>query len=246
MLFIALSYVLGSLPTVAWTAKILTGQDITKVGSGNAGASNLYTLAGRRWALFIFVLELAVKGTLPIVLASSSVFALGPWTQAVAGLAVVTGNTWSPFTKFKGGRSVTILIGGVLGFNAILCVSGLLMTSLIWAATGRKDTSRPTITIILLLPLFTVLFWLWGDTLFGEFDPFYSLGLHVTLYCVGVASITMAKRICALPLREVTAKDGTVIPVRRVLLYRVIFDRDLPSKDDWVTRSFAEKEGQRL
>ena len=45
------SYLLGSLPTSWIVVKLVKGQDLRKLGSGNLGATNLYRQLGWRWAV---------------------------------------------------------------------------------------------------------------------------------------------------------------------------------------------------
>ena len=50
------AYFLGTFPSAVWIART-KGIDITKVGSGNPGASNIARTMGNRWGVVVFALD---------------------------------------------------------------------------------------------------------------------------------------------------------------------------------------------
>ena len=56
-----LAYLAGSIPTSIIVCRFLKGIDIRKVGSGNAGATNVYRVMGLKVAVFVLAVD-ALKG----------------------------------------------------------------------------------------------------------------------------------------------------------------------------------------
>ena len=61
------AYLIGSLPFGFLTARLVTGIDIRKAGSGNIGATNVARVLGAKWGALVLVLDL-LKGLLPVLL----------------------------------------------------------------------------------------------------------------------------------------------------------------------------------
>ncbi|MBV6457589.1 MAG: Glycerol-3-phosphate acyltransferase [Fimbriimonadaceae bacterium] len=109
------SYLLGSLPFGLWVAKA-RGIDITKVGSGNIGATNVSRALGIKAALVVFALDI-LKGFVPAMLArewyDSHLLAVS------IGLLAVLGHSFSPFLKFRGGKGISTGLGAMLGGDPV-------------------------------------------------------------------------------------------------------------------------------
>jgi glycerol-3-phosphate acyltransferase PlsY len=104
-----LSFLLGSLPFGAWIVRWKTGQDVTTMGSGNIGATNVLRTTGRSAGLLTLLLDIG-KGFLAVWLADH--FSEGsPLVLSLCALAVLFGHAFSPFMKFKGGKAVASFAG---------------------------------------------------------------------------------------------------------------------------------------
>ncbi|EKD68274.1 MAG: acyl-phosphate glycerol 3-phosphate acyltransferase, partial [uncultured bacterium] len=66
--FIALSYLIGSIPTAFLFGKILKNVDIRKEGSGNIGASNALRVLGAKIGVMVMAFDI-FKGFFPLYLA---------------------------------------------------------------------------------------------------------------------------------------------------------------------------------
>ena len=62
LVLILVTYVLGSIPTGYWLAKA-KGIDITKLGSGSTGATNVWRCVGKKEGVLVMVLDV-LKGYL--------------------------------------------------------------------------------------------------------------------------------------------------------------------------------------
>lgn len=61
LLMIAISYLMGSIPTSIIAGKLLKGIDIRKEGSGNAGATNVFRVLGWKAGLVVLLIDM-LKG----------------------------------------------------------------------------------------------------------------------------------------------------------------------------------------
>lgn len=105
-----LAYLLGSIPFGYLTSKYLWGVDITKQGSGNIGATNVYRNLGS-YPGAITALGDVGKGMLAVY--SGSVLA-GERGALVASFLVVIGHAYSIFLRLKGGKIVATTFGVLL------------------------------------------------------------------------------------------------------------------------------------
>ena len=64
-----ISYLLGSIPFGKIVTKVLTGKDITKTGSQNIGATNVYRSVSKKAGLLVLILD-GIKPMLALVLIS--------------------------------------------------------------------------------------------------------------------------------------------------------------------------------
>ncbi len=113
------SYLLGAVPIGVLVTRA-KGIDISQVGSGNVGATNVSRALGRGWGLAVFVLD-ALKGFIPAFAAHY----VSPHQEVwfLAGIAAVFGHCISPFLGFQGGKGISTALGMVAG-------------SLPWVAAG--------------------------------------------------------------------------------------------------------------
>lgn len=114
-LTLVLAYVLGSLPIGLYIGKMVRNIDVREFGSGNIGASNVGRVLGPRWAVLVFLLDVA-KGLLPTVAAQSQ-SGPGSWWPVLTGMAAILGHNASLFLKFKGGKGVATSLGVAFGLS---------------------------------------------------------------------------------------------------------------------------------
>jgi glycerol-3-phosphate acyltransferase PlsY len=125
------SYLLGSLPTSFIVVKLVKGQDLRQLGSGNLGATNLYRQLGWRWAVPAAVIDVA-KGTIPVLVFGPRAGG-GDLLALVLGVTAVFGHVFSLFVNFKGGKGVATGAGVLLG----LAPWAALVTMVIWGLIVR-------------------------------------------------------------------------------------------------------------
>lgn len=106
---IPLAFALGSLPFGAWIVRWKTGADVTKMGSGNIGATNVLRTTGKMAGVLTLLLDIG-KGLLAVWIADRASEG-NTLLMSAAALAVLFGHAFSPFMKFKGGKAVASFAG---------------------------------------------------------------------------------------------------------------------------------------
>ena len=103
------------------------------MGSGNIGATNVLRSVGLVPALVVVILD-PVKGylatALPLFLGMDS------WVVALSGLAVVLGNNFNVFLKFRGGKGIATSAGVLLAIEPFIFIL-VLALSLVTMVLGR-------------------------------------------------------------------------------------------------------------
>jgi acyl phosphate:glycerol-3-phosphate acyltransferase len=152
-LILVLAYLMGAIPFSVIVTKI-KGVDLTKVGSGNLGATNVYRALGLGYALLVFGLDV-LKGALPTLLAMH--YFPSPIIQVLVALTAIVGHSFSLFLGFKGGKGVATALGalGVIAPQAV----GVCFVVAVTIIKFTRKVSLATLTACVLLP---VLVWYFG------------------------------------------------------------------------------------
>ena len=209
------SYLLGSIPTANIVSRSLKGVDLRSFGSKSVTSSNAGQLLGKRVQTVVGVLDI-LKGSIAVWVAQA--LGMGVQTQMLAGACAVAGHNWSIFLRFHGGRGLATAIGVVLGAAPLQLVpftSFAVLTILLF-----KNVPLMMGIAMLLLPVWGVLW---------EQDPAYIRGIS------GILVLMIAKRL---------AGNGPAGPVEggsKVFLYRLLFDRDIKDRNEWVRRGAPGK-----
>lgn len=131
---LALSYLVGAIPTSYLVGRLARGIDLREQGSRNLGATNLFRVMGWRYAVPVALFDMA-KGAVPVL-----VFAQwgspSPFFALACGIAAIVGHVFSVFVHFRGGKGVATATGVMLG----LVPAAVGVTVIVWAvvvfATG--------------------------------------------------------------------------------------------------------------
>ena len=131
------SYLLGSLIGSLIIGRLRGGVDIRTLGSGNAGGTNALRTQGKSFALWVMLIDIgkgiiATRLIAPFSLQGMGALANGSlwneWLPVACGFAVVVGHVYPLWHGFRGGKGVATLIGVLLGLDALL----LLTVILVW------------------------------------------------------------------------------------------------------------------
>jgi glycerol-3-phosphate acyltransferase PlsY len=160
---VAVAYLVGSVPFSYIFAKVMTGVDITKVGSKNMGATNVLRAAGPVPAMFAFAGDF-LKSVLLLVALQRFVPNVPRDTLLIAAVVVVLGHDFSVLAGFKGGKGVATTFGAVvvLSWPVALVELGIWLAAMVLRNTVSLASvavfaSLPVVALLLRQPLQLVL-----------------------------------------------------------------------------------------
>ena len=116
ILVVFIGYFVGAIPFGLIISRLRSGIDIRDYGSGKTGIANVTRTTGKTAGAIVFVLDIG-KGAVVSVIARSIINASSPTEYAAMGAAVIAatiGHCWPIYTKFRGGRGVSVFMGGLL------------------------------------------------------------------------------------------------------------------------------------
>jgi acyl phosphate:glycerol-3-phosphate acyltransferase len=106
---LVVSFVAGAVPFSGIAAKLISGVDLRRHGTGTVSGSGLYEVAGFGPLAVAGSLDVA-KGAIGPLLAGKS----RPALAALAGAAAISGHNWSPMLRGAGGRGISPALGVML------------------------------------------------------------------------------------------------------------------------------------
>ncbi len=144
-------YLLGNFSTGIVVSKYLSGTDIRKHGSGNAGATNMLRVLGNQPALLTIVGDV-LKGLLAVAI---GVLLTGSKEGGmVGGFGAVLGHVWPVFFGFRGGK------GAATSFAVVIILfpwQGLTaLAALVLVVYITRFVSLGSITGALLYPILLI------------------------------------------------------------------------------------------
>jgi acyl phosphate:glycerol-3-phosphate acyltransferase len=150
---ILIAYMLGSIPFGKIVTKLLTGEDITKTGSKNIGATNVYRTVSKKAGLLVLLLD----GIKPII---AQVIIFYFFTQFYQNykflyfLVSIIGHIFPIWLMFKGGKGVACFFGGYL----IITPIPTLIAITVWLLTVKitKTSSLGALISIFLLTIYQI------------------------------------------------------------------------------------------
>jgi len=153
VLFLLISFLMGSIPFAYILFKIFRKEDIRRKGSGNVGATNALRMGGVWLGVLVAILDIS-KAAFPVVICLKY---YGSIPAAACGLMAVLGHCFTPFLGFNGGKGVAAFVGSALFVTPLsLAVSiGLFFLSIIISGM----VSLGSLLLALSLPLLTLAFY---------------------------------------------------------------------------------------
>ena len=176
---IAVAYLLGGIPFGVVIGRRFFGVDVSRRGSGNTGATNVFRVLGWKAAVPAALLDIA-KGAIPTLLA---IWLADPkwgvewrdWFAIAAGMAAVLGHMYSPYRGLRGGKGVATAAG------VIIVVQPLAMAILLASFIGLIAVSRiVSVASVLVAIEYPVLMWL----LYSDRPAFVLFGIVAALSVV--------------------------------------------------------------
>ena len=150
---ILIAYMLGSIPFGKIITKLLTGEDITKTGSKNIGATNVYRTVSKKAGLLVLLLD----GIKPIIAQVIIYYFFTQFYQNYKFLYFLTsiiGHIFPIWLMFKGGKGVACFFGGYL----IITPIPTLIAMAVWLLTVKitKTSSLGALISIFLLTIYQI------------------------------------------------------------------------------------------
>jgi glycerol-3-phosphate acyltransferase PlsY len=208
------AYLLGSVPAAYLVVKWSRGIDIRREGTGTVGAANVLRLAPKWLAIPVTIFDIG-KGALIVWVAQ--LLGMGAAEQVTVGIITVIGHNWPIFLRFHGGRGLFTTLGVIAMLSPWL---GLIMLVLAYALAPFRQLSLGAFLALVSLPIFS---WFLSQPLSIEER------LPVTLGFAALFLLGMLKRL--ITPRTPLSKS---VPVRELLLNRLLFDRDIRDREAWI------------
>ena len=208
-----LAYFAGSIPTAQLVARAFGQKDLRFVGSRTVSATGVYYHVSR-WLFWPVAAVDILKVALPTWLGLE--LGVGRGAAALAGLIAVSGHCWPVWLGFRGGRGVT----GFLGLWLVLFPPGAfwLLAGLVLGRLGvLVQTAAGTLAALATWPLVLTALGLPADLILTAWA------------CLG---LTVIKRLEANRI----GLPADPAARRRVLLNRLLWDRDVGPREPWVER----------
>ena len=145
-------YLLGSIPFGVILTRLVTGEDVRSIGSGNIGATNVLRTGRKDLALATLLLD-AGKGAAAYLIAQA-LFPGVPALAAIAGGAAFLGHLFPVWLGFKGGKGVATFFGLLIAAHWPL---GLLAGA-VWLLTAAlfRISSLAALIAALAAPLIAI------------------------------------------------------------------------------------------
>ncbi len=161
-----ISYLFGSIPTAYIFVRIIKGEDIRLMGSGNVGATNASRVLGKPLGFLILFLDI-LKGLAAVLIIGNIIipksgYANDAMLRMLLGIFAILGHTWTVFLNFKGGKGVATTLGVLLGLSFCLPGLGVILLlsfaswALVFAAT--RIVSLASVIACILFPVLMLLF----------------------------------------------------------------------------------------
>ena len=146
---VIIAYLLGTFPSAELIASRY-GKEITKVGSGNPGASNVIRELGWKAGMSVFLMDMAKAATAVCIAWAASGDQRGPLSYAAMCGAIV-GHVAPVFRKFRGGKGVAS--GGGAMFVLFPVVSAVLFVSWFVISKITRKASVASLAITVATPV---------------------------------------------------------------------------------------------
>ena len=148
-----ISYLLGSIPFGKIVTKLLTGKDITKTGSQNIGATNVYRSVSKKAGLSVLILD-GIKPIIALVIISYFFNDFYQNYKFLCFFITIVGHIFPIWLMFKGGKGVACFFGGFLMISPI----PTLISMVVWMVTVKitKISSLGALLSIFLLTSYQI------------------------------------------------------------------------------------------
>ncbi len=167
-------YLLGSLTFGYWVPRLVRGEDIRTMGSGNVGASNVFRVYGRSLGVPVALLDLA-KG---FAAASLGLWAGGALIGVLAAAAAMIGHARPIFLRFERGGKMVATAGGATFALATLAAFCCVFVWIAVFVVTRYASLASIVTAIALAVFVVLLDYSWPIVVFGVAGAIAVIAMH--------------------------------------------------------------------
>ena len=214
------AYLVGSIPAAYLAAKLSRGIDIRQYGTATVGATNLMRLTSVWVALPVILFDIG-KGLIMVWVAQ--LVGLGIAQQVTVGLAAIIGHNWPVFLRFSGGRGVLTSLGVI---TILVPWIGLIVFLIAYGLAPFHHLAFGVLLSVIAAPTSA---WFFSQPL-GVADK-----LPITLGFLAIFLIVTFRRL-TMPRTSLTAS----VPLRQLLVNRLLFDRDVRDREAWIHHASRE------
>jgi len=171
VLILVLSYFIGSISSSIIISKIMTGDDIRKQGSGNAGATNALRVLGKKGGILTLLGDI-LKTVISILISKIVLSEDTDLAVYLSGVGAVLGHNYPVWFGFKGGKGIAVSITAILFADYRIGLIVLLVSILVMAIT--KYVSLGSVLGAALCIILSIVF-RWHDTYYILFTVIVGL-----------------------------------------------------------------------
>lgn len=151
LLSLAIGYLLGSLSFGVILSRVFGHMDIRTQGSGNAGATNMLRVMGKKYGFATFALDL-LKGLFAARLGVA--IGGGDLGGLIGGIGAVVGHNYPLYFGFRGGKGISTSFGALLGVYPLQVLCAFAAFLIVLALT--KYVSAGSLAAAVTLPIFVL------------------------------------------------------------------------------------------
>lgn len=155
-LCILMGYLVGNI-NPAYIISKLNGFDIREKGTGNAGASNITVVMGKKAGIFTALFDIFKAFAVTVI--AVKLFPDTDSARILSGVACILGHIFPVLMKFHGGKGLACLGGVVLSYNPVVFLLLLLAELVIALVTDYISVVAPSGSVIFTL----IYFFMTGD-----------------------------------------------------------------------------------
>lgn len=177
MLYVIMSYLVGSISGSYILGNLLLKKDVRKYGSGNAGTTNAIRSFGKKIGIFTFIIDF-FKGVLMMAFLKY-ILNLSEDLLYICSFALIIGHDYPFYMNFKGGKGVATTVGSlsILNFYIdLISVFGWILIVFI--------TKTVSLASILYFIIVSILFIIFNDL---------SIIQTIMILCIGALGILRHK-----------------------------------------------------
>ena len=180
IIIIITAYLIGSVPFGKLITKILINKDITKTGSGNIGATNVFRSVSKKAGILVLCLDASKPIIALLLIQYFSPILFEEFRYLIFFLSIV-GHIFPIWLKIKGGKGVACYFGGSL----ILAPIPTIFAMVIWLLTAKfsKLSSLAALLSIFLLTIYELVF------IYGTLNKGIIFGIFLLIFLKHASNI---------------------------------------------------------